>query len=242
MDVIPAIDLMSGKCVRLVQGEYHRRISYEDDPVRQARLFLEAGAEYLHIVDLDGARVGSSVNIDSIRNIISVEGLRVELGGGIRDEQSIQMMLDIGVSRVIIGTSAVKRFDWFTEMTNKFPSKLILAIDARGSKVAIQGWTQDGPDQLWDFAAQAANLPIAAIIYTDISKDGMLAGPNFERTKALADASKVPVFAAGGITEISDISRFKELGVAGVIIGRALYEGKLDLAEAIKAAKRAPIE
>jgi len=222
MDVIPAIDLMSGKCVRLVQGEYHRQISYDDDPVSKARLFLEAGAEYLHIVDLDGARVGRPVNIDSIRNIVSVEGLQVELGGGIRDEQSIQMRFDIGVSRVIIGTIAVKRFDWFKEMTNKFPSKLILAIDARGSKIAIQGWTQDGPDQLWDFAAQAADLPIAAIIYTDISKDGMLAGPNFEKTKALADASKVPVFAAGGITDITDIERFKELDIAGVIVGRAL--------------------
>ena len=242
MDVIPAIDLMSGKCVRLVQGEYHRLISYDDDPVRQARRFLEAGAKYLHIVDLDGARVGRPVNIDAIRNILNVEGLQVELGGGIRNEKSIQMMFDLGISRVIIGTSAVKQFDWFKEMTNKFPGKLILGIDARGSKVAIQGWTQDGPHQLWDFAAQAADLPLAAIIYTDISKDGMLAGPNFDKTKALADASKVPVVAAGGITDISDIARFKELDIADVIVGRALYEGKLDLAEAIKLAKQTPSE
>jgi phosphoribosylformimino-5-aminoimidazole carboxamide ribotide isomerase len=237
MDVIPAIDLMSGKCVRLIQGEYHRQISYEDDPVKQAQKFLEAGAKHLHIVDLDGARVGKPINIEAVKNIMTVQGLQVEIGGGIRDEASIRTMLDIGISRVIIGTSAVKKFDWFIEMANKFPGKLVLGIDARGSKIAIQGWTQDGPHQLWEFAAQAANLPIAAIIYTDISKDGMMAGPNFERTKSLVDVSDVPIIAAGGVTEIADVTKFMELGVAGVIVGRALYEGKMDLAEAVKVAR-----
>ncbi len=237
MEVIPAIDLMAGKCVRLIQGEYHRQITYEDDPVKQAQDFLDAGAKRLHIVDLDGAKVGKPINTEAIKSIVEEIGLKTEVGGGIRDEDSIKLMSDIGVDRVIIGTSAAGRFDWFGEMANKFPHKLVLGLDARGSRVAIRGWTQESPQQLWEFAAGAANLPLAAIIYTDITKDGMMDGPNFERTKALVDAVDVDVIAAGGVTEIEDIIKLKDLGVAGAIIGRALYEGRIDLREAIKAGR-----
>ena len=238
MEVIPAIDLMGGKCVRLIQGEYHRQITYGDDPVKQAKIFVDAGAKWLHIVDLDGARVGESVNFETIQAITSQVEMNVEVGGGIRDEETIRMMFDAGVKRLIIGTAAVSRFEWFTEMADKFPHKLAFGLDSRGSKVAIQGWTQEMPQKLLDFAAQAADLPLAAIIYTDITKDGMMAGPNFERTKALADAVDIPVIAAGGVTRVEDVTRLRELGgIAGAIIGRALYEGTIDLAEAIKAGR-----
>jgi phosphoribosylformimino-5-aminoimidazole carboxamide ribotide isomerase len=238
MEVIPAIDLMAGKCVRLIQGEYHRQITYEDDPVKQAKKFLDAGAKWLHIVDLDGARVGQSINFESIQAITSQVDMNVEVGGGIRDEQTINMMLDAGVKRLIIGTAAVSRFDWFAEMANKFVGRLAFGLDARGSKVAIEGWTQEIPQKIWDFAAQVANLPLAAIVYTDITKDGMMAGPNFDRTKALADAVSIPVIAAGGVTSIEDVVQLKDLGgIAGAIVGRSLYEGTIDLAKAIKAAR-----
>ncbi len=237
MEVWPAIDLMSGSCVRLIQGQYHKKISYEADPAKQAKRFYEAGARFIHVVDLDGAKVGKPINVDAIRAIEETEGIKIEVGGGIRDENSIRLMLDIGVERVILGTSAVNRFEWFSEMANKYPGKLVLGIDARGSKVAVEGWTQDAANQLLDFARMADDLPLAAIIYTDIAKDGMMSGPNLERTKALIDASKHPVVASGGVTEISDVIKVKEIGAAGVIIGRTLYEGKMDLKEAIEASK-----
>jgi len=238
MEVIPAIDLIGGKCVRLIQGEYHRQITYEDDPVKQARVFADAGAKWLHIVDLDGARMGRSINFEVIRAITSQFDFDVEVGGGIRDEDTIRMMLDAGVKRLIIGTAAVGNLTWFSEMTDKFVNKLAFGLDARGSKVAVAGWTQEMPQKLWEFAAQVANLPLSAIIYTDITRDGMLAGPNFDRTKALVDAVNIPIIAAGGVTKVEDVIRLKELGVAGAIVGRALYEGTIDLAEAIKAGRQ----
>jgi phosphoribosylformimino-5-aminoimidazole carboxamide ribotide isomerase len=237
MYVIPAIDLLEGKCVRLIQGEYHRQITYQDDPVRQAKKFGSAGAQWLHIVDLGGAKVGGLVNTDAISTIASLGKLRVEVGGGIRDEASIRQLLDMGIERVIIGTRAVSDFDWFCEMAEKFNRKLALALDARGSKVATHAWTQDSPRELLDFAVQAAKLPLAAMVYTDISKDGMMAGPNFERTKGLVEAVPIPVIASGGVGQISDIKKLAELGAEAVIIGRALYEGTLNLSDAISATR-----
>jgi phosphoribosylformimino-5-aminoimidazole carboxamide ribotide isomerase len=238
MDILPAIDLIDGKCVRLIQGQYDKQINYEDDPVKQAQLFRSEGARHLHIVDLDGAKAGEPVNTEAIGNIIAAVDLKVELGGGIRDEDSIKAMLDIGLDRLIIGTSAIRDFAWFSEMAAKYPHKLALGLDARGSKVSVSGWTQDSPQELWDFAAKAANLPLAAIVYTDITRDGMMTGPNFERTKALIDAVKIPVIAAGGVTETADIIKLKDLGAGGAIIGRAIYEGKITVAEAIAAEKQ----
>ena len=239
MDVIPAIDLIDGKCVRLIQGEYHRQITYEPDPVKQARQFFAAGATRLHIVDLDGARLGRCINHAAIEAIATAVDLKIEVGGGIRDEASIAQLLDIGAGRVIIGTSAVDRFDWFGEMAEAFSGKLVLGLDARGSKVATHGWAQDSHEQLLEFATQAARLPIAAIIYTDITKDGMLSGPNFERTKALVDSVEVPVIAAGGVTTVEDVRKLGQLGAGGVVIGRALYEGGLTLPDALAAGRAA---
>ena len=237
MYIIPAIDLMDGKCVRLIQGEYHRRITYRNDPVKQAREFRQAGAEWLHIVDLDGARLGRPVNTDTISAIAAPGQLKIEIGGGLRDEASIKQLLDMGAERVIIGTKAVSDFKWFARCAEKFSGKIVLGLDARGSKVATHGWTKDNPQDLLDFAAEAAKLPLAAIIYTDITKDGMMAGPNLERTKALVQAVEVPVIASGGVREISDIKKLAELAVEAVIIGRSLYEGTLKLSDAINAAK-----
>jgi phosphoribosylformimino-5-aminoimidazole carboxamide ribotide isomerase len=236
MYVIPAIDLIGGKCVRLIQGDYSRQINYEDDPVKQAKEFESAGAKWLHIVDLEGAKVGKPINTDSVRAIAAVGQLKIELGGGIRDDSSIERLLEIGVERVIIGTKAVSDFDWFGQMAERFPGKIVLGLDAHGSKVATHGWTQDSNENLLDFAIEAARLPLAAIIYTDISKDGMMEGPNLQRTKELVQTVDVPVIASGGVKEIVDIERLAEVGPEAVVVGRSLYEGTLNLAEAIKAA------
>ncbi len=237
MYIIPAIDLRDGRCVRLVQGEYHRQITYQEDPVKQAGQFAGDGADWLHIVDLDGAKVGRPVNTSTISSIAALGRLRIEVGGGIRDEASIRQLLDMGVERVIIGTKAVSDFEWFGQMAEKFRGSIVLGLDARGSTVATHGWTEESPQHLLEFAKEAARLPLAAIIYTDISKDGMMAGPNFERTKALIDAVSVPVIASGGVSEVADVRKLAELGPAAVIIGRSLYEGTLKLSEAIEAAK-----
>ncbi len=237
MYIIPAIDLRDGKCVRLIQGQYNRQITYQDDPVKQAREFSSAGAQWLHIVDLDGAKVGRPVNTDTISAIAALEQFKIEVGGGLRDEASIKQLLDIGVERVIIGTKAVSDFEWFSRMAEKFSGKIVLGLDARGSTVATHGWTQDSPQHLVEFATEAAKLPLAAIIYTDITRDGMMTGPNFERTKALVQAVDVPVIGSGGVGELSDIKKLAELGAEAVIIGRSLYEGTLKLSDAINAVK-----
>ncbi|HUV62811.1 MAG TPA: 1-(5-phosphoribosyl)-5-[(5-phosphoribosylamino)methylideneamino]imidazole-4-carboxamide isomerase [Sedimentisphaerales bacterium] len=238
MYIIPAIDLRDGKCVRLIQGQYDRQINYRDNPVEQAREFSAAGAEWLHIVDLDGAKLGRPVNTDTISAIAALEILNIEVGGGLRDEASIRQLLDIGVNRVIIGTKAISDFEWFSEMAQKFAGMIVLGLDARGSKVATHGWTQESPQTVLEFAAEAAKLPLAAIIYTDITKDGMMTGPNFERTKALVEAVDVPVIASGGVNSIEDIRKLAEFNPEAAIIGRSLYEGTLNLADAIRAARQ----
>jgi len=237
MYIIPAIDLHDGKCVRLIQGDYHRQINYEDDPVKQAREFSGAGAQWLHIIDLDGAKLGRPVNTDAISSVADLGLFKIEVGGGLRDEGSIKQLLDIGVERVIIGTKAVSDFEWFARMAEQFSGRLVLGLDARGSTVATHGWTEDSGQSLLDFAGEAAKLPLAAIIYTDIAKDGMMAGPNIERTKALIDAVDVPVVASGGVSSVDDIKTLVELGAEAAIVGRSLYEGTLSLSDAIEAAR-----
>jgi phosphoribosylformimino-5-aminoimidazole carboxamide ribotide isomerase len=237
MDVIPAIDLRDGKCVRLIQGRYDRQITYKDDPVEQAREFHGDGAAWLHVVDLDGAKAGQPVNTKTISAIAALGLLKVEVGGGIRDEASIRQLLDMGVTRVIIGTKAVSDFDWFSRMARQFKGQIVLGLDARESMVATHGWIEGSTQDVLEFAAQADKLPLAAIIYTDISKDGMLSGPNIERTRAVVEAVKTPVIASGGVKEANDIKKLKPIGVAGVIVGRSLYEGTLTLPAALAAAK-----
>lgn len=243
MYIIPAIDLRDGKCVRLIQGRYDRQITYRDDPVQQAQEFASAGAEWLHIVDLDGAKVGKPINTDAISAIAKLGLSKVEVGGGLRDEESIRQLLDIGVERVIIGTKAVNDFEWFSQMAETFKNKLILGLDAKGSNIATHGWTKELKTQnsklktVQDFAQEAAKLPIAAIIYTDINKDGMMTGPNLERTKTLIETVDMPIIASGGISTIDDIKKLAKIGASSVIVGRSLYEGTLNLAEAIAEAR-----
>ena len=236
MDILPAIDLIGGKCVRLVQGQYDRQITYKDDPVAQAAEFVADGAQWLHVVDLDGAKAGRCVNAPVVAAIAQqFPKLKIELGGGIRNEEAIVTMLEAGVTRLILGSSAIKQFDWFGEMAQKYPYRLVLGLDARGAKLATEGWLEQGGLDVFEFAKKAADLPIAAIVYTDISKDGMLAGPNLERTGQLVQAITVDIVAAGGVTTVEDIKNLKLIGVAGAIIGRALYEGSITLADALAA-------
>jgi len=238
MYIIPAIDLRSGKCVRLIQGCYRRQINYHIDPLEQARQFISQGADWLHIIDLDGAKLGRPVNTTTISAIVALRQLKIEVGGGLRNEASIKQLLDMGAERVIIGTKAVTDFEWFTGIAEKFKGKIALGLDARGSNVATHGWTKDNPQELLEFAAEAAKLPLAAIIYTDINKDGMMAGPNLERTKALVEAVQIPIIASGGVSKIDNIKKLAKLGVEAAVIGRALYEGTLNLSDAIDTAKQ----
>ena len=236
MYIIPAIDLIEGRCVRLIQGQYDKKINYESNPVRQAQKFIDDGAQWLHIVDLEGAKEGKPVNTETISAIAALGKLKIEVGGGLRNEDSVKQLLDIGVERAIIGTKAITDYAWFSEMAEKFRGHIVLGLDARGSKISTEGWLEDSSEPLLEFAKRAAQLPLAAIIYTDITKDGMMSGPNLERTKALVEAVDVPVVASGGVTTIEDINNVNEIGAAAAIVGRSLYEGTIDLKKAIEAA------
>ena len=236
MYIIPAIDLIEGHCVRLIQGQYDKKINYESNPVKQAQIFINDGAQWLHIVDLEGAKAGKPVNTKTISEIAALGKLKIEVGGGLRNEESIKQLLDIGVERVIIGTKAVTDFEWFCEMAEKFSGRIVLGLDARGTKISTEGWLEDSSESLLDFAKKAAQFPLAAIIYTDITKDGMMSGPNLESTKALIEAVDIPVVASGGVTTIEDIKNIAEIGSDAAIVGRSLYEGTIKLAEAIQAA------
>jgi len=239
MQVWPAIDLRGGKCVRLRQGDYNQETVFGEDPAAMARSWRDQGARCLHLVDLDGARSGKVENRDSIRRILEAVDIPCELGGGIRDEQTIQSLLNLGLSRLVIGTLAVKQPDWFRSMCRKFPGRLVLGIDARSGRTATDGWLQTSREEAVDVAQRFADEPVAAIIYTDIGTDGMLAGPNLAAIAAMQQAVDLPVVASGGVTTVDDVTRLKAQGVAGCIIGRALYEGTVSLSGALEAARRA---
>ncbi len=239
MDILPAIDLRGGRCVRLLQGNYERQINYSDDPVAQARQFVAAGAKWLHVVDLDGAREGRPCNLDVISRIIRETPLKVEVGGGVRDEETVASLFGAGAARVVIGTRALEDWDWFEAVVHEagYERRIALGLDAREGKLAVRGWTKVMERTAVDVARSVANWPLGAIIYTDIGRDGMLLGPNLEATRAVAEASKVPVIASGGVTDIEDVRHLVRLPIAGVIIGRAIYEKQLDLAEAVRIAE-----
>lgn len=233
MEIWPAIDLRGGKCVRLRQGDYNQETIFGDDPAAVARSWHAAGARFLHLVDLDGARAGVVENWPAIRAIVAAAPLTCELGGGVRDEPTIAQLLDLGLARVVIGTLAIRQSDWFRQMCRKFPGRLVLGIDARDGRVATDGWLETSSVEAVQLAQSFAREPIAAVVYTDISRDGMLQGPNLAALDAMRRAVDLPVIASGGVTTADDVSRLAALPMAGCIIGRALYEGTLTLAEAL---------
>ena len=236
MILFPAIDLKDGEAVRLEQGDMKRATVFHRDPAEQARTFAAQGFEYLHIVDLEGAFAGKPTNAIAVENILAALKIPVQLGGGIRDQAAIEGWLGKGIARVIIGTAAVRNPELVREAARKFPGRVAVGLDARDGKVAVEGWAKTSELSALDIASRFADAGVAAIIYTDIGRDGMLKGLNLDATIALADAVSIPVIASGGLASLDDIRallapRAKKL--AGAIAGRALYDGRLDAAEAL---------
>lgn len=244
MYVIPAIDIRKGRCVRLVQGDLRDETVYSQEPVSVAKLWKLKGAKRLHVIDLDGAFSGRLANLDYVKEIIKVTDLKVQVGGGIRDLKTIEKVLSIGVSYVILGTSAVQNKEFVKESVKEYGKSIIAGIDAKKGMVAIKGWKQVTKVNAVDLAKEMVDLGVGQIIFTDIQRDGMLEGPNFKSTKELAVAVKVPVIISGGISGYKDIEhakRMEKYGITSLIIGKALYTGKIDLKQAIKIAKE-PLE
>jgi phosphoribosylformimino-5-aminoimidazole carboxamide ribotide isomerase len=235
MQIWPAIDLRGGKCVRLQQGDYQRETVFADDPVAVAQQFQDQGAQHLHLVDLDGARDGKPVNMEIVGQIVSAVDMQCELGGGIRDAASIESLLNLGVDRLVLGTSALKQADWFREMCRQYPEKLVLGIDARNGMVASDGWLETSTTPATELADGFRDVPLAAIVYTDIATDGMMQGPNVPAMAQMQTHVAVPVVASGGVTTVEDVRRLAAAGLAGAIIGRSLYEGRITLQGALEA-------
>lgn len=243
MIVIPAVDIKSGKCVRLLQGRKEDVTVFSDDPVAVAKRWEMEGAEVIHVVDLDGAFEKKPRNLEVIGKIIDSVNVAVQVGGGIRDEKTIQTYLDAGAARVIIGTEAMRDPKRVTSICRKYPNRIIIGIDARDGMVAIEGWTETTRFTAIEFAQKFEASEVAAINFTDIHRDGMQTGPNIEATRQLAESVSIPIVASGGVSTIQDIQNLMPLetaGVVGVITGKALYAGTLDLKEAITCTKMKP--
>jgi phosphoribosylformimino-5-aminoimidazole carboxamide ribotide isomerase len=240
MIVIPAIDLKEGKCVRLEQGLMDKDTVFNDKPAAQARAWQDQGAEMLHIVDLDGAFAGEPKNRAAIEAIVGAITIPSQLGGGIRDMETIEAYLSLGLTRVIIGTAAQRNPELVREACLKFPGRIVVGIDAKNGMVAVQGWAEVTDITAVDLARKFEGFGVSAIIYTDISRDGMLQGPNLEATRALAEAVSIPIIASGGVSslqDIRDLMAIESSGVSGVITGKAVYTGAIRLAEAVALTK-----
>jgi phosphoribosylformimino-5-aminoimidazole carboxamide ribotide isomerase len=231
MQIYPAIDLRGGRCVRLRQGDYEQETVFGTDPAAMARHWVAEGADRLHIVDLDGAKEGRPVNGASIRAIVQASGVPCQLGGGLRTREHIEEAIGWGVQRVIIGTRALQSPGWLHEMTAAFPGRIVLGIDAKDGRVATHGWLDVSDMPSIELAQKLGHLPLAAIVYTDISRDGMMQGTNVAAMAEMAAAVQIPVIASGGVTTLEDIRRLADAGLAGCIVGRALYENQLRLRE-----------
>ncbi len=241
MIILPAIDLKEGRCVRLEQGLMDKDTVYNDDPGAQARIWQEQGGELLHIVDLDGAFAGVPKNKAAIKTIVDAIDIPSELGGGIRDMATIEAYLELGIDRVILGTVAKENPALVAEACKKFPGKIVVGIDAMNGLVAVRGWADVTEKPATEMAKEMEGLGVEAIIYTDIARDGMMEGPNIEATKALAESINIPVIASGGLSTLDDIRRLIEIeasGVTGVITGKAIYSGAIDLREAVALTKQ----
>ncbi|MBD2259971.1 1-(5-phosphoribosyl)-5-[(5-phosphoribosylamino)methylideneamino]imidazole-4-carboxamide isomerase [Pseudanabaena sp. FACHB-2040] len=238
MEVIPAIDLLEGRCVRLYQGDYDQSEVFNEDPVAVARDWVAQGATRLHLVDLDGAKAGRPENWQAIQSIVEAVEVPIEVGGGLRDRQRVAELFALGVRYAILGTAAVENPDLVNELSREFPGQVIVGIDARDGKVATRGWLETSEVEAIELAQRMAQMGAAAIVYTDIQRDGTLTGPNLDALRQMAKAIDIPVIASGGVSAVTDLLSLlalEPLGVTGVIVGRALYTGDVSLKEALRA-------
>ena len=237
MIIYPAIDLYEGKAVRLLRGDYAQMTVYNDNPAAVAKGFKDAGATHLHVVDLEGARDGKPENFDTIERVVAESGLNVQVGGGIRDAGTIEKYFNIGVKRVILGTAAVSKPGFLKEMVEKFDEAIVVSADIKDGLIALKGWTEVSNQNSMVFCAAAEKIGVKTLVCTDISKDGLLGGPNMELYATLRKKLNLHIIASGGVTTIDEIKILAQKGIDGAIIGKTLYEGKIDLSEAIAAAK-----
>ena len=234
MKIFPAIDIKDKKCVRLVKGDFDNKTEYEMSPVEQAGKYNDHGFKNLHIVDLDGALTGETVNLDIIQEIVSKFDLKVEIGGGVRNFESIQKYTDVGVEKVILGSAAIKDKNFLKEACEKFPNKIALGLDAKDGYLSVSGWKKNSNKLTLDYLNEVNDYGASRLIYTDINRDGMKQSPNFEGTARIADISSCPVIISGGVSSIDDIKKAKELNnknIEGIIVGKAIYDGDINLEE-----------
>ena len=237
MKIFPAIDIKDKKCVRLVMGDFDNKTEYEMSPIEQARNYKNYGFKNLHIVDLDGALTGETVNLDIIQEIVTKCDLKIEIGGGIRNLESIQKYTDAGVEKVILGSAAIKDKNFLKEACEKFPNKIALGLDAKDGYLSVSGWKENSNQLTLDYLKEVNDYGASRLIYTDINRDGMKQSPNFEETKKVADSSNCPVIISGGVSSIDDIKKAKELNnsnIEGIIVGKAIYDGDIKLDELVK--------
>ena len=233
----PAIDIYQGKCVRLEKGDFEKKTIFNEDPVDQAKFFEDMGCNWIHVVDLDGAKNGSSSNFNIVEEISLKTNLKIQFGGGVRSIAKIKSLLDAGIERVVIGTKAINDISFLDVVCRDFPNKIVIGIDARKGKVSIEGWTKDSGINANELAINAEKKGVCAIIFTDIDKDGLMSGPNIPSTLEIAKAVNIPVIVSGGVSAIEDVIEVKEnegSGIGGVICGRAVYDKKVDIKEALK--------
>ena len=235
MKIFPAIDIKDKKCVRLVKGDFDNKTEYEISPVEQAGKYKDHGFKNLHIVDLDGALTGETVNLDIIQDIVGKFNLKVEIGGGIRNLESIQKYTDAGAEKVILGSAAIKDKNFLKEACKKFPNKIALGLDAKDGLLSVSGWKENSNQLTLDYLKEVNDYGVSRLIFTDINRDGMKQSPNFEETSKVADISNCPVIISGGVSSIDDIKKAKSLkNIEGIIVGKAIYDGDIKLAELVK--------
>ena len=237
MKIFPAIDIKDQKCVRLVKGDFDNKTEYEMSPVEQAGKYKDHGFKNLHIVDLDGALTGETVNLDIIQEIVTKFDLKIEIGGGIRNFESIQKYTDIGVEKVILGSAAIKDKNFLKEACEKFPKKIALGLDAKDGYLSVSGWKESSNQLTLDYLKEVNDYGASRLIYTDINRDGMKQSPNFDETSKVADASSCPVIISGGVSSIDDIKKARKLNndnIEGIIVGKAIYDGDIHLDELVK--------
>ena len=236
MKIFPAIDIKDKKCVRLVKGDFDNKTEYEISPIDQAGKYKDYGFKNLHIVDLDGALTGETINLDSIKEIVSKFDLKIEVGGGIRTIDSIQKYINVGVEKVILGSAAIKDKNFLKEVCEKFPNKIALGLDAKDGYLSVSGWKENSNQLTLDFLKEVNDYGVSRLIYTDINRDGTKQSPNFEETAKVADTSNCPVIISGGVSSIDDIKKAKSLkkNIEGIIVGKAIYDGDIKLEELVR--------